>query len=71
MTIFKIERTEATKNFTESIFLATIDGIYVESPELGFFEHPRIKTMKDLRAHLSRMTAEGFNVVVTEITAKA
>jgi hypothetical protein len=62
MTIYKVERTEKTKDFSESVFVETIGGIYVESPNIGFFKHPTITTPEQLKKHLENLKKEGFKI---------
>jgi hypothetical protein len=62
MIIYKVERTEKTKDFSESVFIETIGGIYVESPSIGFFKHPTITTTEQLKEHLANLKKEGFKI---------
>lgn len=70
MKVYQIIRTEATKNYTECIFLETLDGIYLEHPGNGFYKHPRF-TRNTLKDHLEKMQNEGFIVKESTFTARA
>lgn len=63
MTMFKIYGKEK-QGYTTTFFIKTIDGIYVENEEIGFFKHPKIQTEKDLYAHFKKMADDGFKVDV-------
>ena len=50
--------------YTSSLFLETMDGIYAENEELGFFKHPNIQTQEQLLTHLRNMKKDGLTVEV-------
>ena len=60
MVIFTIE--DPNFNYEPSTFLLTIQGIHVENYEIGFFEHPKMKSQKELREHLTNMVNQGLIV---------
>lgn len=62
MRIYKI--TDPQGKYTSSLFLETMDGIYAENEEIGFFKHPTIKTHKQLLTHLRNMKKDGLTVVI-------
>ena len=70
MIVYRITNGKNT-GYQECVFISTFDGIYVESPEDGFFKHPTFKTEKDLQPHLKRMKEEGFKVEKRTFTVKA
>ena len=53
--------TEKTKEFTASVFCVTMNGIYTESKEFGFFKRDDMD-MSDLENHIKTMKSEGFIV---------
>ena len=71
MIAYRILRTEKTPDYTESVFLETLYGVYVEAPGMGFFKHPTITTPAALKNHLQQMKKDGFRVVKTTLTVKA
>jgi len=71
MIAYRVLRTEATKDYTESVFLDTLCGVYVEAPGWGFFKHPTITTPAALMEHLQQMKKDGFTIEKTTLTCKA
>lgn len=71
MIAYRILRTEATPDYTESVFLETLAGVYVEAPGMGFFKHPTITTPAALAEHLQQMKKDGFRIEKTTLTCKA
>ena len=69
MVAYRVLRTETTSNFTECVFLDTLDGVYVEIPGDGFHKHP-IFNGKSLQDHLKRLKSEGFLVKRTTLTVR-
>lgn len=66
MVIFRIEDPNGI--YEPATFLLTIQGIYAENYEIGFFPHPNIKSQKKLREHLIDMVNQGL--IVTRIALK-
>lgn len=63
MAIWKISGTSYEGLTTEdTIFQIIGDKIFCYNKELGYFEHPIIKTFSALADHLDRMSAEGYMV---------
>lgn len=71
MIAYRILRTEKTRGYTESVFLETLGGVYVEAPGMGFFKHPTITTPAALAEHLQQMKKDGFRIEKTALTCKA
>ena len=71
MIIYEVKNSEKTKGYAPAIFLETLTGIYVESPNIGFLKHPTITTPEELKKHLNTLKSEGFIVRKTTKTAKA
>ena len=71
MIAYRILRTEKTRGYTESVFLETLCGVYVEAPGMGFFKHPTITTPAALAEHLQQMKKDGFRIEKTTLTCKA
>ena len=70
MVVYKVITTEKTAGCDEVVFLETLNGIFAENPNLGFFEHPRIKTPQQLKNHLDKLKREGFKIRKTTHTAR-
>lgn len=70
MIVYKVERTKELENYSESLFIETLAGIYAETPTIGFFKHPTITNHEMLMNHLQQMKKEGFKIRKTTHTIK-
>lgn len=72
MKVYQVLRTEATKNFSECVYIETLSGIFAELPGSGFFKHPTFSHNHGaFKAHLERLKAEGFEIKESTFTARA
>lgn len=69
MIVYKVTNGK-NRGFTESVFVSTTAGVFVEMPSDGFFKHPTFD-QKLLEEHLKNLKSEGFKIEKRTFTVNA